>query len=123
MSGQLGTKIKVQSDDGAPDCMEAEEMGWLWGEKEGTEPQLGGWWCLSMQWENLLGRGRGAGVEMTRDLEFTMPLRHRSADPSFPSRGPESQRCERHLGHLHCFSSLSFPSLLSKWVLKLVCET
>ena len=75
MSGQLGTKIKVQSDDGAPECMEAEEMGWLWGGKKGTDPQLGGWWCLSRQWENLLGRGRGVG-EMTRDLEFMMPLRH-----------------------------------------------
>lgn len=25
MSGQLETKIKVQSDDGAPDCLEAED--------------------------------------------------------------------------------------------------
>ena len=77
MSGQLGTKIKVQSDDGAPDCMEAEEIGWLWEGREGTEPKQGVWWCLSMQWENLLGRGQEwGGGEMTRDLESMMPLRH-----------------------------------------------
>lgn len=55
----VGDKIKVQSDDGAPDCMEAEEMGWLWGEKEGTEPQLGGWWCSFDAMGKFVGKRSG----------------------------------------------------------------
>lgn len=62
MSGQLGTKIKVQSDDGAPDCMEAEEMGWLW---EGKRGQSHNWVDGSafrgngkICWEEVGGQGK-----------------------------------------------------------------